>query len=308
LNTEGKPVTLAEHRGKKVVLLDFWTYSCINCQRTLPYLTAWYERYRDQGLEVIGIHTPEFSFEKLEANVREALARHGITYPVVLDNQYGTWLAYGNRYWPRKYLIDIDGNIAYDHIGEGAYELTEKQIQHLLAERALRLGEAAVMPEDIATPSNVVTSGVVGSPEVYFGAWRNELLANGAPGKEGVQSLSLPESYILNRLYLGGPWNIEREHAASLGAGKIAFRFRAGRVYMVANAEGAVLLEVFLDGMPLASGYAGADVVVANSRAVLNIDTDRLYHLLTIPEGVGEHTLELIVPGAGLRVFTFTFG
>lgn len=308
LNTEGKQITLAEYRGKKVVLLDFWTYSCINCQRTLPYLTAWYERYRDQGLEIIGIHTPEFSFEKLEENVQEALRRHGIAYPVVLDNQYGTWLAYGNRYWPRKYLIDIDGRIAYDHIGEGAYELTEKQIQHLLAERAVRLGEAATMPEGTATPKNIVVSGAVGSPEVYFGAWRNELLANGTPGKEGTQTLSLPTSYLPNLLYLGGSWNIEREYAASLGAGKIAFRFQAGKVYMVANAEDSIPLEVFLDGAPLAPERAGADVEMREGRAVLNIKADRLYHLLTIPEGAGEHTLELTVPGAGFRAFTFTFG
>jgi thiol-disulfide isomerase/thioredoxin len=120
--------------GKKVVLLDFWTYSCINCQRTLPYITSWYDKYKDAGLEIIGVHTPEFAFEKEYDNVVAATKKWGVNYPVVLDNDYGTWQAYKNRYWPRKYLIDIDGYIVYDHIGEGGYDETEKKIQELLME------------------------------------------------------------------------------------------------------------------------------------------------------------------------------
>src|SRR3989344_7615215 len=123
VNTDG--ITVGSQVGKKVVLVDFMTYSCINCQRTFPYLNAWYKKYKDQGLEIIGIHTPEFAFEKDIENVREAMKRFGIMHPVVLDNDYATWRAYGNRFWPRKYLIDIHGDIVYDHIGEGAYEETE---------------------------------------------------------------------------------------------------------------------------------------------------------------------------------------
>ena len=125
INTDGKPVTIGEFVGKKVVLLDIWTYSCINCQRTTPYLNAWYEKYKDDGLVIIGLHTPEFEFEKVYQNVLDATNRLGIKYPVVLDNDYSTWNAYQNRFWPRKYLIDIDGFVVYDHIGEGAYEETE---------------------------------------------------------------------------------------------------------------------------------------------------------------------------------------
>src|SRR3989344_6519435 len=121
--------------GKKVILVDFWTYSCINCQRTLPYLTSWYEKYKDQGLEIVGVHTPEFEFEKEYDNVVRATEQFGVTYPTVLDNDYGTWTAYKNRYWPHKYLIDIDGFIRYDHIGEGAYAETERVIQELLKEK-----------------------------------------------------------------------------------------------------------------------------------------------------------------------------
>ena len=126
------PITISELIGEKVILIDFWTYSCINCQRTLPYLNAWYEKYKDSGLAIVGIHTPEFGFEKEYDNVLAAAKKFGVTYPVVLDNDYATWRAYSNRYWPRKYLIDIDGYIVYDHSGEGAYDQTERKIQELL--------------------------------------------------------------------------------------------------------------------------------------------------------------------------------
>lgn len=139
VNTEA--FTMRELVGTKVVLIEFMTYSCINCQRTFPYVNTWYEKYKDQGLEIVGIHTPEFSFERNIDNVREAMKKEGITYPIVLDNDYATWRAYGNNYWPRQYLIDIDGNVVYDHIGEGAYRETEEKIQELLAERKERLGE-----------------------------------------------------------------------------------------------------------------------------------------------------------------------
>ncbi len=134
INTEGKIITLESLRGK-VVLLDIWTYSCINCQRTLPYLNEWYTKYKDQGLEIVGLHTPEFAFEKLQKNVEEAVQKYNIQYPVVLDNDYSTWNALGNQFWPRKYLVDIDGYIVYDHIGEGSYRETEQAIQKALRER-----------------------------------------------------------------------------------------------------------------------------------------------------------------------------
>jgi thiol-disulfide isomerase/thioredoxin len=139
INTESQSITIGEFVGKKVVLIDFWTYSCINCQRTLPYLNKWYEKYKNEGLEIIGIHTPEFEFEKKYDNVKKATEKFGIKFPVVLDNDFSTWRAYQNNYWPRKYLIDIDGYIIYDHIGEGAYEETEQKIKAALSERAIIL-------------------------------------------------------------------------------------------------------------------------------------------------------------------------
>ena len=151
LNTGGKPITLAQLKGKKVVLLDFWTYSCINCQRTIPYVDAWYDKYKSQGLEIIGVHTPEFAFEHVPANVADALKRFNITHPVVLDNEYQTWNAYGNQFWPHMYLVDIDGYIVYDHIGEGDYDVTEKAIQAALKERADALGTGANISTSIVS-------------------------------------------------------------------------------------------------------------------------------------------------------------
>ena len=133
INTD--KITVSELIGKKVILIDFWTYSCINCQRTIPYLNSWYEKYGDKGLEIIGVHTPEFLFEQKYENVLAAVNKFGVKYPVVMDNNYSTWTAYGNLYWPHKYLIDIDGFIVYDHIGEGAYDEAEQKIQELLQER-----------------------------------------------------------------------------------------------------------------------------------------------------------------------------
>ena len=134
INTDGKPITINSLIGKKVILVDFWTYSCINCQRTTPYLNTWYEKYKEKGFVIIGVHTPEFEFEKDYNNVKAAVEKAGIKFPIVLDNDYSTWAAYQNRYWPRRYLIDIDGYIVYDHIGEGAYEETEEKIKQALAE------------------------------------------------------------------------------------------------------------------------------------------------------------------------------
>ncbi|MBI2138258.1 redoxin domain-containing protein, partial [Candidatus Woesearchaeota archaeon] len=134
LNTDGEEIRIADYRGKKAVLIDFWTYTCINCIRTLPHLAEWDKKYRDKGLAIIGVHTPEFNFEKEKKNVEMAIKKYGIPYPVVQDNDYATWSAYQNRYWPRKYLVDADGFIRYDHIGEGGYDDTEEMIQKLLME------------------------------------------------------------------------------------------------------------------------------------------------------------------------------
>ena len=302
INTEGKPITLSELIGKKVVLIDFWTYSCINCQRTLPYLRAWYDAYAEQGLEIVGVHTPEFAFEQVPANVSNAVADFELRYPVVLDNTYSTWRAYGNNYWPRKYLIDIDGYIVYDHIGEGGYDETEEAIRRALLERAERLGTGEVpMPE--AKPEGVVEveRGGVQSPEVYFGAMRNEFLGNSA---DTGGNFTVPTSPRLNTLYFGGKWQIEPEYAENLAtSASIVFRYNAKNVYFVASADEPVTVRIYRDGELLTTERGLA--VDENGQAT--IQADRLYHLI---EGgdYGEHVLEIRIEGKGLKAYTFTFG
>jgi len=302
-NTAGEEIKIADLVGTKVILLDIWTYSCINCQRTLPYITAWHEKYRDQGLEIIGVHTPEFDFEKKPENVQAAIDKWGIEYPVVQDNEYATWTAYGNRYWPRKYLIDIDGYIVYDHIGEGGYEETEKKIQELLSERMAKLGEGTELSRDTVRPDTLESGGQVNSPEIYFGAWRNELFANGEPGVEGVQNLEAPDEVGLNELYLVGEWNITREYAEAVSDNaKIIFRYAARDVYAVASASEDVVVDVTRDGLDIGR-EGGGDFGVGG----LHLKTDeRLYRIIEDTES-GEHLLEIILP-QGVRFYAFTFG
>ena len=290
VNTDG--VTIGELVGKKVILVDFMTYSCINCQRTFPYLVAWYEKYKDQGLEIVGIHTPEFAFEKDIGNVREAMKRFGITYPVVLDNDYATWRAYGNQYWPRKYLIDIHGNIVYDHIGEGAYEETEMKIRELLGERSRLVGEGSSDTGDLAASQMPGIQNAARSPETYFGSLRNEYLANGQAGRSGEQKFLVPQTTLRNALYLGGTWNIMPEYAESVSNASVFYKYNAKAVYVVAEADTKAELEVWQDGV---------------LQTTLLIQESTLYTLIQNETG-GEHELELRIKDGRIRLYAFTFG
>ncbi|MEN9342098.1 MAG: hypothetical protein RIQ54_354 [Candidatus Parcubacteria bacterium] len=299
---------LSEVVGKKVVLIDFWTYSCINCQRTQPYLNAWYKKYKDAGLEIVGVHTPEFAFEKDRTNVAAAVEKFGITYPVVQDNDYQTWGAYGNRYWPRKYLVDIDGYIVYDHIGEGGYEETEEKIQELLRERSMALGQQMQpLSGTVATSVVVPTNGSEAiSVETYFGSSRNEFLSNGLRGVSGKYSFVLPDvsSAVSGALYLGGTWNITPEFAETVSAdSSVLFRYRARDVFVVAESDGPVSLTVLRDGVPVGS-FAGADV---GSGGNVVIRASQLYHIIKESD-YSTHTLELRINSPGVRLYTFTFG
>lgn len=289
INTpDSKPITIQSLVGKKVILVDFWTYSCINCQRTQPYLNAWYKKYKDQGLEIVGVHSPEFDFEKDANNVRLATKAAGIEYPVVQDNNFGTWRAYGNRFWPHKYLIDVDGFIVYDHIGEGFYDETEKEIQKLLTELHARTGAGAVQG-GLVNPNTTVPQA--GSPETYFGSDRNEYLGNGQKGTGGVQTFIFPSTYALNTLYLGGTWNIAPQYAEAQKDARVHYRFSAKNVYLVASSPSTQSMGVTLDGV---------------KQTPVSISTDRLYTLISLPTA-GEHELELTVP-AGVKLYAFTFG
>ncbi len=293
VNTDGEPITLASLKGK-VVLLDIWTYSCINCQRTLPYINLWYSKYKDQGLEIVGLHTPEFAFERVQSNVEKAVQDFKIKYPVVLDNDYSTWNALGNQFWPRKYLVDIDGYIVYDHIGEGNYEETEKAIQNALKERATRMGMEDKISTSTTKPTDIVTvdTSKVKSPETYFGSSRNQYFANGIVGQTGDQTLTIPSNISFNKLYLGGTWNITSEYAESRGAGSVIFNYEAKNVYITAGSLVGVEVEIYKD-----------DELV---KKVL-IKDETLYPLIQDAE-YGKHTLRIVVPKSGLQAFTFTFG
>lgn len=294
INTNSLPITISEFKGKKVVLLDIWTYSCINCQRTIPYLNEWYKKYEDDGLVIIGLHTPEFAFEKVQKNVEKAVKNFNIKYPVVLDNDFSTWREYKNQYWPRKYLIDIDGYIVYDHAGEGMYEESEIAIQKALRERADRLN----MNADISsTISNInsgfnVNSNKVKSPEIYFGSSRNEYLKNGSPFRLGEQNFKVPVSISSNSLYLSGKWNITSEYAENKDAGSITFKYESKNVYMTAGSTDGIEVEIYKD-----------EIFV--KKVIIKDET--LYSLV---EGLdyGQHTLRIVIPKAGLQAFTFTFG
>ncbi len=293
INTDGKTISINEFKGKKVVLLDIWTYSCINCQRTIPYLNEWHKKYEDDGLVIIGLHTPEFAFEKIQKNVEKAVKDFDIKYPVVLDNDFSTWRAYENQYWPRKYLIDIDGYIVYDHAGEGDYKETEIAIQKALKERTERLEMENKIESSIASPENViVVNGRVGSPEIYFGAWRNLLLGNGVKNQIGIQDFSLPNTININTLYFNGKWNIQKEYAENINDADIVFKYNSKNIYFVAGSKEGVEIEIYQD-----------DVFIKK----IIIKDEQLYSLVE-NSSYGEHTIRIKVNQSGLKAFTFTFG
>lgn len=305
INSE--PFALADFIGKKVILLDIWTYSCINCQRTLPYISEWNDKYADQGLLIIGIHSPEFDFEKKLNNVQAAVDKFGITYPVVLDNDFGTWRAYQNSYWPRKYLIDIDGYVVYDHIGEGGYQETERKIQELLKERALRFGEDVSVNKSLSdiTVSEAITDTSPRSPETYFGTWRNDTFGNGTPKVEGGFELVAPTVFAADKFYLDGSWNIHREYIENArSGGRLIYRYRGDKVFMVASSAESANVTVLQDGKPIDTA-GGVDV---DSTGVLHVKDETLYKVVDNPDGAKEHVLELIFDTPGVHIFTFTFG
>jgi len=299
-----EPFRLKDEIGKKVILIDFWTYSCINCQRTTPYLNSWWDKYNDKGLLIVGVHTPEFEFEKNYDNLLRAVQKFEIEYPVVQDNSYSIWRSYRNQYWPRKYLIDIDGYIVYDHIGEGAYEETEMKIQELLNERMAVLGEEGKIAVSITEEEE---NGLqVNSPETYFGSARNENFGSGTPGRAGSYNFIRPAEIKSNTLYLTGQWQIANEYAQNISKdARIIFKYNAKEVYLVANSDKGVKIKVLQDGKSL-EDIAGEDI----SKDVLSegfIKDSRLYKLINNSKA-GEHTLEIIIEGPGLKAFTFTFG
>jgi thiol-disulfide isomerase/thioredoxin len=304
-------LTMHDLMGKYVVLVDFWTYSCINCQRTLPYLNMWYDKYKKDGLIVVGVHTPEFSFEKDKYNIQKSLEKFGVHYPVLMDNNYDTWRAYGNRYWPHEYLIDIDGYIVHEHIGEGGYAETEVQIQKLLTERAKRLGKTVSFTPSMEKPKGAVTPGKIRTPEIYLGVMRNkEFIENAIGGKIGVQDVSEAPTVLKNdRVYVFGSWDFATEYMSNKTQGSsIVLNYGAKDVYMVLHAPKTIRAKLLLDGNSLGA-MSGKDVLTDEKGAsYVDVGDYRIYHLVSDPNGYSEHKLEIIISQAGLEAYTFTFG
>ena len=288
LNSE--PLTAAGLRGK-VTLVDFWTYSCVNWLRTLPYVRSWHERYRERGLVVVGVHAPEFGFEHDLDNVRRANGELGVGYPVVIDNDFAIWRSFGNHYWPAVYLVDGDGRVRFHHFGEEAYAETEQAIQTLLGV------EEELVRVDAGGLSEAADWSAVGSPETYIGQARGERRRDRPPDELG-----------LNEWALAGGWSVGDE-SAELGAagGSIAYRFQARDLNLVLAppASGApIRFAVQLDGRPPGDAH-GVD---ADESGAGILDEPRMYQLVRQPGAAGERTFEIAFDGPGVRAYVFTFG
>jgi len=303
-----QPITLADLRGK-VVLVDFWTYSCINCIRTIPYSNAWHEKYADDGLVIIGIHTPEFEFEKDYNNVKAAVEKFDIKYPIAQDNEKDTWNAYENLYWPRKYLIDTEGYIRYDHIGEGAYAETEKVIQSLLAERAEYNGGNITFDQSISNPESQqsVDYNRINTPELYFGyEYSSAPLGNSEGYKpDQVVKYTIPDDskIVPNRIYLAGEWKNNGDHMELQSeVGRIVLSYSAKAVNIVAGGGGE--LHILEDNSKLDERSSGTDI---SEDGTVKIDGQRLYNVVG-HEQYGNHDIAIEVVGRGFQIYTFTFG
>jgi len=302
-----QPLSMAQLRGK-VVLVDFWTYSCINCLRALPYVKAWAEKYRDQGLVVIGVHAPEFAFERDADNVKRAAAKLGLDYPIAIDNNYAIWRAFNNQYWPAHYFIDAQGRIRHHHFGEGEYDQSERVIQQLLREAGARdvstqvaavQGQGAQLAPDMAE---------VGSPETYIGYARAERFASGRVTHDDPAAYTAPDHPQLNQWGLGGTWLVEDEQARlEQPGGRIVYRFHARDLHLVLGPgpdHKPVRFRVTVDGKEPGDAH-GADVAADGSGTVTE---QRLYQLLRQPGAVGDHTFAIEFLDPGVSAYAFTFG
>ncbi|ALJ08726.1 MAG: cytochrome c biogenesis protein DipZ [Brevundimonas aurantiaca] len=301
------PLTREQLRGK-VVVVDFWTYSCINCLRALPYVRAWAEKYKDQGLVVIGVHTPEFAFEKSEANVREAVARLGVAYPVAMDNDFAVWRAFKNQYWPAHYFIDAQGRIRHHHFGEGDYDGSERVIQQLLKEAGAADVASDLVQVQAQGAEAAADMAQLASPETYVGYARAENFRSpGGFARDAVKTYG-PAALRLNDWSLTGPWRVTREHAAlTAPGGRLAFRFKARDLHLVmgpGEGDAGVRFRVRIDGAAPGSD-AGSDIDVEGQG---RIDRQRLYQLVRQSGPVGERTFEIEFLDPGVQVFAFTFG
>lgn len=303
----------------KVVLVDFWTYTCVNCIRTLPFLREWHEKYSDNGLVILGVHTPEFEFEEDIDNVRDALVREDIQWPVVLDNEYDTWRSFGNRYWPAKYLIGIDGQLTYRHFGEGAYVEAEEAIRHALTDAGWDVSGipvGSINSADRDPVANKVTR------ELYGGYKRNYSQSGLYAGQEQYyiepdstreyldDGNYTPQQWYLQGLWTNGPESIKHARTTTNLEDHIALQFVGRSANVVVNPEGTEPFDVFveIDDRPLTPEEAGLDIMFDDDgRSYFTVDEPRLYAFLELPT-FGEHILKLASDSDDFSVFAFTFG
>lgn len=303
-----QPLTAASLRGK-VVLVDFSTYTCVNWLRTLPYVRAWAEKYKDQGLVVINVQTPEFEFEKNIDNVRWASKEMGVTYPTAVDNDYAIWKAFNNHYWPALYIVDAKGRIRHHQFGEGEYEQSEKIIKQLLVEA----GKGGVGPElatvDARGAEVAADWGNLRSPESYVGYDRGENFASpGGAASDKSRVYAIPPQLKLNHWALGGDWIIGKQGTVSNKPnGRLVYRFHARDVNLAmgpATRGGSVRFRVLIDGKPPGVAH-GVDVDAQGNGTVRE---QRLYQLIRQPLPIADHDFEIDFLDAGAESFVFTFG
>lgn len=308
LNPE-TPLSIKDLKGK-VVLVDFWTYTCINCIRTLPHVTSWYDKYKDQGFVVVGVHTPEFAFEHDTGNVLNAIKQYNIHYPVAQDNDYATWNNYSNQYWPAEYLIDAKGIVRRTHFGEGEYDEMEKAIQVLLKEAGKSVPTTLEKMPDTTPQGNI-------SPETYLGSKRMQFYYPTGSTGNGTKNFTLTGNTPTNSFELGGAWTITDEEAVAGNGAVLTYHFQAEKVYLILRPaieqcskdglcsnpnDGTV--KVLLDGKPIDASVAGTDV----QNSVIHVDSDRLYNVVDLHGKNQDHILRLEFQTPGLKAYTFTFG
>jgi cytochrome c biogenesis protein CcdA/thiol-disulfide isomerase/thioredoxin len=294
-----QPLKKSDLKGK-VVLIDFWTYSCINCIRTQPYLKDWYETYKDSGFEIIGIHAPEFAFERNPKNVESAAKKAGLTYPIALDNDFSTWNAYKNQYWPSSYLIDKDGKVRRYHGGEGEYKETEQAIRALLSEKG-----GKVPSETTSALEGKVPVSDNQTPETYLGTKRASNYTGDTPLTQGIHTFTPGELKRVNNWTLGGSWEVSTEGITSKENSTLSFRFAAKEMYTVtANSVSNKKITVLLDGKPISqTNSAGVDV--KDSQVTINLA--QLYKLVKFDSFNNDASITLQIP-AGVQLNVFTFG